>query len=123
MVRVHASGQSHRDFLQQPAVAVRIAERGERGITAPLRIRAAERRLSRTGTVDHFAHVDAATDELGTRGHDIGHDEVKSACRARWGRGDPFAEVDRARRAWRRELYDPKLVTDREVGVEPPTHA
>ena len=35
----------------------------------------------------------------------------------------PRAEVDRARRAWRRELYDPKLVTADDVSVEPPTQA
>jgi hypothetical protein len=52
---------------------------------------------------------------------DIGHDEIASLCRARHGRRDSRAEVDRARRAWRHELYDPKLVTPDAVGVEPPT--
>jgi hypothetical protein len=52
---------------------------------------------------------------------DIGHDEIESLCRARHGRGDSLAEDDRARRAWGRELYDPKLLADDEVGIEPPT--
>ena len=73
--------------------------------------------------MEHLAHVDTATDELGARCLDVRHDEIKSACRARRGRCDSRAEVDRARRARRRELHDPKLVTDDEVGVEPPTQA
>src|SRR5882672_8196079 len=42
------SGNPRVDLLQQPAVAVRIAERGERDVAAPLRIRSAEGRLPRT---------------------------------------------------------------------------
>ena len=72
----------HGDLLEQPAIAVRVAERGERGVTAPLRIRAAERRLSRSRTVEYFAHVDTAIDELGARCLDVGHHEIESLCRA-----------------------------------------
>jgi hypothetical protein len=39
------------------------------------------------------------------------------------GRRDSLAEVDRARRARRRELDDPKIVTPGDVGVEPPAQA
>ena len=42
VARVHASGQSRGDLLQQPAVAVRIAECGEGGVAAPLRIATAD---------------------------------------------------------------------------------
>src|SRR5580700_1149744 len=42
VVRVHASGQSHGDLLEQPAVAVRIAERGVRAVAAMLGIRTAD---------------------------------------------------------------------------------
>src|SRR4051794_37599603 len=91
-----ASGKSRLDLLQQPAVAVRVAERGERAVTAALWIRAAERRLSRTGAVEHFAHVDTAMDELGARSPDVGHDEIESLCRARRGGRHAYAEVDRA---------------------------
>ena len=72
-----SSGESRVDLLEQPAIAVRIAERGERDVTAPLRIRAAERRLSRPGTVEHFAYVYAMPDEFGTRCLDVGHDEIQ----------------------------------------------
>jgi hypothetical protein len=83
-------------------------------------MRTTQSRLSWTVTVEHFAHVDTASDEIGARYLDIGHDEIKSACRSWLGRCDSCAEVDRARRAWRRELYAPKRITDDEVGVEPP---
>ena len=54
---------------------------------------------------------------------DIGHDEIEPACRAGRSRRQPRAEMDRARRAWRRELHDPKCITDSKVDVEPPTQA
>ena len=73
--------------------------------------------------MEHFAHVGAATGELGARCLDVGHDEIESLGRAGRGRRDSLAEVDRRRRAWRRELHDPKRVTDGEVGVEPPAQA
>src|SRR6266481_7176498 len=73
------------------------------------------------GVVEQFAHLYTAIDELGARRLDVGHDEIESLCRARHGRRNSLAEDDRASRAWRRELYDPKLVTLSEVGVEPPT--
>ena len=116
-----SSGKSRLDFLQQPTVAIRVAERGERDVTAPLWIRAADRRLSRAGTVKHFANVSTVTDEFGPRCLDVGHDEIQTACRARRGRRQSSAEVDRARRARRRELYNSKIVADGEVGIEPPT--
>ena len=73
--------------------------------------------------MEYFAHVGAAIDEFGARRLDVGHDEKKPPCRARRGRRDARAEVDRARRAWRRELHDPKRVADDEVGIEPPAQA
>src|SRR5262245_29641161 len=121
VVRVHASRQSRGDFLQQPAVAVRIGERGERGIAATLRIPAVDEAF-RT-TVKQCAHVSATIDELGTRRLDVGNDEIEILRRARHGRRDSLAEVDRAGRAWRRELYDPEIVTPGDIGVEPPTQA
>ena len=39
---VNATGQPRRDFLEQPAVAVRITERGERAVAAMLAIRTAD---------------------------------------------------------------------------------
>jgi hypothetical protein len=73
--------------------------------------------------VELFADIDAATGQLGVRRLDVGHDKIKSLCRARDSRRGSLAEDDRARRAGRRKLYDPELVTPDEVGVEPPTQA
>jgi hypothetical protein len=73
--------------------------------------------------VELFADIDAATGQLGVRRLDVGHDKIKSLCRARDGRRGSLAEDDRARRAGRRKLYDPELATPDEVGVEPPTQA
>src|SRR5829696_6490 len=117
--RVDPAGEAGRDLLQQPLVAVRIAERGVTKVTAPCRVRTFDGRLARTGTVKHVAHIEAVSDEVGARRLDVGYHEVKSACRARHGRCEPGAEVDRARRAWRRELHQ-KCVADDEVGIEAP---
>src|SRR5215218_11359940 len=43
-----------------------------------------------------------------------------AACRARHGGRAPNAKLDRARRAWRRELDAAKRITDHEVGIESP---
>ena len=40
--RVNTPGESVRDLLKQPAIAVRIVERGERAVAALLRVRAAD---------------------------------------------------------------------------------
>src|SRR4029079_8407861 len=62
---IDPAGKSRRDLLQQPAIAVGVAECGERGITAARRIGAADRRRAWTDAMKHFAHRDAATRELG----------------------------------------------------------
>src|SRR5882757_8829466 len=75
VVRVHASGQSRGDLLQQPAVAVRIAERGERAVAAALGIRTADPEppeqvglvragVHAGGVVERLADLDAATAQL-----------------------------------------------------------
>src|SRR4030095_5477354 len=83
----------------------------------------ADGRLARTVAVEHLAHVDSATDELGARRHDVRHDEIDRLWRARPRRRGCLAEVNRTWRARRRELHHPELFTDGEVGVEPPTQA
>ena len=70
--------------------------------------------------MEHFAHVDARTDELGARCLDVGHNEVESLCRARRGRCDPRTEVDRARRARRRVLQDPEYLPLVDLSVKLP---
>jgi hypothetical protein len=71
----------------------------------------------------HVAHRRAMCEQLGARRDDVGHDEIQCLNRAWHGRGDSLAEVDRARRAGRRELDYPKLITPDEVGVKPPAQA
>ena len=110
---VDAAGQPRRDLLQQPAVAVRVAERGERAVA-----RAIGRRpryppcvveLSAAGAlVEHLAHVGAVRDQVGARRLDVGDDQVQALGRAGRGRRDARAELDRAPGAGRRELDDPE---------------
>ena len=86
-MRLHPSGQSRGDFLEQPAVAVCIAERRERAITAMLGIRPADSEPSEqvglvyagvdvVGTVERLANLDAAIEQLGAGGLDVGDDQV-----------------------------------------------
>ena len=129
--RVDPAGQPRRDLLQQPAVAVRVAERGEGAVAAVVGRRARSTRPRAVGLelgarllgVEHLADLDAAGGELVARGLDVGDDQVEALGRARRGRGDLRAELDRAPRAGRRELDDPEAVVEGEVGVEPPAEA
>src|SRR6266540_3471167 len=59
--RVDAPGKPGGDFLEQPAVAVRVAERGEREVAAMLGIRTADPAV-RAG-VEDLAHLDAGGDQ------------------------------------------------------------
>ena len=122
-VGVDPAGEPGGDLLQQPFVAVRILEGRVGGIALPLRMPAADRRLAGTGAVEHFAHFDAVADEFGARRLDVRHDKIKPACRAGRGRRDAGAEMDRGRRARRRELHRPERVADDEIAVEPPAQA
>ena len=70
--------------------------------------------------MEHFAYFDTVANEFGARRLDVRHDEEKPAGGAGRGRRDAGAEVDRGRRARRRELHRPERVANDEVGVEPP---
>src|SRR4029450_544593 len=72
-------------------------------------------------TVEHFAYLDAAIEQLFASGFDVGDDQVQALCGAGCRRGDVLAEDDRAPGARRRELDHAPLFTGGEVGVEPPT--
>ena len=125
---VDPAGQPRRDLLQQPAVAVRVAERGEGAVAgvigrgpADATARAVGLELSaRRPGVEHLADLDTAGDELVARSLDVGDDQVEALGRAGRGRRDVRAELNRAPRAGRRELDDPEAVIEGEVGVEPP---
>ena len=93
-VGVDAPGQPRRDLLEQPAVAVRVAERGERAVAGVLGRGAADATARAVGlepsarrrVVEHLADLDAARGELVARGLDVGDDQVQALGRARRGR-------------------------------------
>ena len=92
------------DFLEQPAVAVRITERGERAIAAVVGRRAADA-IVRAGRmepraecplVEDLADLDAPGEEPVAGGLDVGDDQVQPLGRAGRGGGQVRPELDRA---------------------------
>ena len=73
--------------------------------------------------MEHLAHVDAVSDELGACCLDVIDDEERSLNGSRRGGRESLAEHDGARRAGRRHLHQPPIVTAREIGVQPPPQA
>src|SRR5690349_24853688 len=73
-----------------------------------------------TDVVKNLANLDTPLHELRARGHDIRYDKVKSLHGARFLRRDAGSKQNRAMRARRCEVHDPKLITLREIDVEPP---
>jgi hypothetical protein len=119
-----------RDLLQQPAVAVRVAERRERPVVGVLRRRpdgpvgVADVVEDPARVVEDLGDLDPAPDQVLPRRRDVGHRQLQPLIRARIGPGDPFAEDDRALRPRRRELHHPEahLVADI-IDVHPPAEA
>src|SRR5690349_3029500 len=107
---VDAAGKSVGDLLQLPAVAVGVAELGERCIRAPFgvgprRPLALAEAVGTAGAVVVHLGVDTARREVVVGRLDVGdHEEVggRAGCRRR----EPGAEVDRAVGARRVELHD-----------------
>ncbi len=62
------------DLLEQPPVAVRIAEGGIREVGATSRVRA--RNEATLVAVEHLTNLDAAADEVLTRRFDVGDDQL-----------------------------------------------
>src|SRR3954466_13157571 len=77
------SGQSRGDFLEHPAVAIRVAERGVRGVALSLRICAGDQALSfgmmeyAVGVVEWLADCDASTKQVLAGGLDVGNDQMQ----------------------------------------------
>src|ERR1700692_4518427 len=126
-----ATGKPRRDFLEQPAVPVRIAERGERAVAAMLGIRTVDPGPPKqvglvwagvhvVGAVEHFADLNAATEQILARGLDVSDDQIKALNGAGSRPGDVLAEDDRAPGAKWRELNHAKVLTVVVVGVESP---
>src|SRR6478609_10041118 len=99
-----SSGKPRRDLLEQPSVAVRIAERGERAVAGmlgiwtvspqpPEQIRLVGARVS-TAAVKNLADLDAAAEHVGAGGLNVGNDQIQSLGGARRRLGEVLAEDD-----------------------------
>src|SRR5215207_3754009 len=121
-----AAGEPRRDLLEQPAVPVRVLERGEREVGTAFGVAPADARVLQgvvegaAGVVEDLAHVNAAGDEVGAGGVEVFYGEDEAVGRARLGRRDPLAEDDRGSRVVRRHLHGAVGVARRDVDVEPP---
>ena len=89
-------GQPGGDLLQQPAVAVRVAERGERAVAGAIGRGPADPTARASGSelrarrprVEHLADLGTAGGQLVAGGLDVGDDQVQALRRAGRGRGD-----------------------------------
>src|SRR5262249_13624543 len=103
-----AAGQALRDFLEQPLIAVRIAERGERRVRAALRVQtrdSARAIRAEAPAVEDLADVHAASHEIGACDFDVLHGKEQSVSRARAGVANAGSEDDRSLRARRSLLH------------------
>src|SRR6185503_9050747 len=80
---IDASRESRSDLLQEPRVAVRIAEGRKRRIGLVLRMRSIHGRLTRSVAMKYLAHLHAAIDQLLACGCNVGDDEIQAA-RGTW---------------------------------------
>ena len=103
-----------RDLLQQPAVAVGIAERCEGAVRAAVGVGAGLASLgSEAAPVPDLADVDAASDQLVPGGVHVIDDQVQAVHRAGRQRGRALPELDRGGRARWGELQDAEVLVDR----------
>src|SRR5215472_5545159 len=121
------SGHARCDLLEQPGVAIRIAQRSKGKVAAVTGVWptgpavAFRTELSaRFRSMEHLTHLDTAGHELFAGRFDIGNDQVKTLGGARRSRRYLRAELDRAPRAGRRELDNPESVVELEICIEPP---
>src|SRR3954468_14998346 len=87
---VDAPWQPRRDLLQQPGVAVRIAEAGEGAVSGAVGRRAADagagvEPVAERALVEDLADLDAAGDEVGARGVEVADDQIHVLGRTRRG--------------------------------------
>src|SRR3954451_5687471 len=115
------------DLLQEPAVAVRGAERRERPVARVVPRRPRHPCLGAgvvedpAGVVEDLADLDAAADELVARLIDVEHGQLESLEGAGGRSGQTLTEDDRGLRPGRRELDDPEVRARGEVGVLAPS--
>ena len=118
---VDPAGETRRDLLDQPQIAIRVGERAEGSVARVPRVRAGLAGLDwEWRPVPHVAHVDASLEELVMSGLDVGDDQggLDSSRRTR---REPEAEGDRSRRTRGCELNKAKSVHRCNVVVESPT--
>src|SRR5581483_6571149 len=114
------------DLLDEPQVAVRVAERDPRAVGRALRGRAV-RPPGRPAVVEYparvvedLAYLGAVAGQLGPGRLDVVGDQLHALGRTGRGGRDIGAEDDRAGRAGRGYLYQPEVRPGREVGVQAP---
>src|SRR5579859_2729031 len=119
-------GQTRADLLQEPAVAVRVAELGEGAVARPVGRRPGDASLGPAAVestcvpscaVENLADHDAVGDQLDACRIDVRDDQVQ-VLRGAWGSGRKArAELDRAGGARGSELDQAEVVTGDDVGV------
>src|SRR3954447_2402632 len=112
-----APGDPGRDLLEQPAVAVRVAEGGVREVRPPGQVDPGGLRL-----LLHLADVDAAADEILPGGVDVLDRQVQLLEGPGLHRRNALAEMDRGLRAGRRHLHLPE-VAEVDIDVQAPPKA
>src|SRR5262245_28627820 len=83
--RVDPAGQPCSDLLEQPAVAVRVAERGEGSVASVLGCGPFEaagctiglKLSARCYGMEHLADLDLTRDKFGARSIDVGDNQIK----------------------------------------------
>src|SRR5680860_1002733 len=105
------------DLLEEPDVAVGIAELDVRAVVASFGVES--RSLAVLSKVEEVADLDAPLLEILTNGLDVGDHQVQPPYGSGTGLGNPHPESDRARRTGRRELHDPEALARLVVDVQP----
>jgi len=106
------------DLLQDPRVAVRVREVGERAVVGVRGIGAGSPLARVAVEVADLAHLHSALCDLGACRLDVRDDEMRAAVRPRCRVGDPRADGDRAGGAGWRHLHDPESLHGGGVDVE-----
>src|SRR5215469_8350543 len=122
------SGQARCDLLEQPRIAIRVAERSKGKVAAVTGVRPTDATVAlrtelsaRFRSMEHLTDLNTAGNELFASSFNIGNDQVETLGRPRRGRRYLRAELDRAPRAWGRELHHPESVLEWEICIEPPS--
>ena len=113
------SGQARCDLLEQPSVAIRVAERSKGKVAAVTGVRPTDATIAfgtELGTwfrsMEYLTDFDTAGNELFASRFNIGNDQVETLGRPRRGRRYLRAELDRAARPGRRELDAPESIVE-----------